>query len=101
MTTMLTSVMTYQVIPTGPETCRLDLRIRGLPGSKVADRGAFLRVQRDEDGVVCEEIQRMVRSPRFAVGPLAVEHELPIRQFQADVLSYLGQEPKRGASPLR
>ena len=89
MTTMETSVLTFQVIPTGPDTCRLDLRIRGEPGSNVDDVGAFLRVQRDEDGVACEEIQTAIRSARFAVGPLADEHERPIQQFQEDILSFL------------
>jgi phenylpropionate dioxygenase-like ring-hydroxylating dioxygenase large terminal subunit len=89
MTTMETSVMTYQVIPTGPETCRLDLRIRGQRGSEVADRDAFLKVQRDEDGTVCEQIQEAIRSPRFAVGPLAAEYEQPILRFQEEVLALL------------
>jgi choline monooxygenase len=86
MTTMQTSVMTYQVIPTGPDTCRLDLRIRGQRGSTVEDRNAFLKVQRDEDGTVCEEIQHVIRSPGFSVGRLAMEYELPIQQFQQTVL---------------
>ena len=89
MTTMETTVMTYQVIPAGPETCALDMRIRGVPGSTVTDRSPFLRVQRDEDGVVCEEIQQVIHSARFSVGDIAVEHELPIRQFQQNVLSFV------------
>jgi choline monooxygenase len=89
MTTMQTSVATFQVIPTGPDTCRLDLRIRGERGSKLADRAAFLRVQRDEDGGACEEIQQVIRSPHFGVGAIAAEHELPIQQFQQDVLSFV------------
>jgi choline monooxygenase len=87
MTTMETSVVTYQVIPTGAETCRLDLRIRGQRGSRVADRNAFLKVQRDEDGTACEEIQAVIRSPRWSAGRLAMEHELPIQQFQQAVLA--------------
>jgi hypothetical protein len=89
MTTMETSVATFQVIPTGPETCRLDLRIRGERGSKVEDRDAFLKVQRDEDGTACEEIQAVIRSRRFAVGPLAAEYERPIQLFQQAVLALL------------
>jgi phenylpropionate dioxygenase-like ring-hydroxylating dioxygenase large terminal subunit len=81
MTAMDTSVLTFQVIPTGPETCRLDLRVRGEPGSEMEDPGSFLRVQRDEDGLACEEIQQAIRSAHFDVGPLAVEHELPIQRF--------------------
>ena len=90
MTTMCTSVVTYQVVPTGPETCYLDLRVRGEAGSAVEDRSAFLRVQRDEDGGACEEIQRGVRSPWFSVGPIAQVHELPIQRFHEHLLAHLG-----------
>ena len=44
-------------------------------------------MQRDEDGTACEEIQEVIRSPRFSVGPLAREHELPIQQFHEAVLA--------------
>jgi phenylpropionate dioxygenase-like ring-hydroxylating dioxygenase large terminal subunit len=89
MTTMETSVATFQVVPTGPETCRLDLRIRAQRGSVLRDRNAFLRVQRDEDGGACEEVQRAVRSPRFGVGSLATEQELPIQLFHEHLLALL------------
>lgn len=90
MTTMETSVATFQVVPTGPETCRLDLRIRGEPGSALLDRSAFLRVQRDEDGAACEQVQRAVRSGSAAVGPMAADLELPVRRFQAHLLDLMG-----------
>jgi phenylpropionate dioxygenase-like ring-hydroxylating dioxygenase large terminal subunit len=83
------SVTTYQVIPTGPETCRLDLRVRGEPGSELQDRSDILKVLRDEDGFACEQMQEVVHSPRFEVGPIAFEHELPIHQFHRDVLSFV------------
>jgi Rieske 2Fe-2S family protein len=89
MTTMETSVATFLVVPTGPETCRLDLRLRGQRGSKLADHDTFLRVQRDEDGIACEEVQRAIRSPAFSVGPLARDHELPIRRFRERLLTRL------------
>jgi len=90
MTTMETTVTTYQVVPTGPETCRLDIRVRGLPGSVFADPAALLKILRDEDGGVCEQLQETVRSTRFEVGSWAADHELPIRLFHRDVLAHLG-----------
>jgi Rieske 2Fe-2S family protein len=98
MTTMETSVATFQVIPTGPETCSLDLRIRGQRGSVVTDRNAFLRVQKDEDGTACEAVQAAIRSPAYSVGPLAADHELPIQHFQEHILALL--ERSRRASTV-
>ena len=40
-----------------------------------------------EDGAACEQIQAALRSPAFAVGPLALEHELPITRFHESVLA--------------
>jgi Rieske 2Fe-2S family protein len=88
-TTSERSVMTYQVVPTGPESCYLDLRVLGEPGSVLADAAPILRVLRDEDGFACEQMQAVVRSSSFAVGPLSIRHELPIHQFHSDVLSFL------------
>lgn len=84
-------VNTYQVVPTGPETCRLDLRMRAAPGAVLTDevRAANAKVLYDEDGFACEQMQRVVRSPRFEVGPLATVHEQPIAQFHAHVLEAL------------
>jgi hypothetical protein len=48
-----------------------------------------LRVQRDEDGDVCERMQLAMHSPSFAVGPLALEHERPIADFHRNVLAHL------------
>lgn len=83
--------LTYQVVPTGPETSEIDIRLRAEPGSELAAEGLaqLLRVLRDEDGFAVEQIQRVVRSRRFQVGPLARHHEAPIADFQRDVVAHL------------
>jgi phenylpropionate dioxygenase-like ring-hydroxylating dioxygenase large terminal subunit len=83
--------MTYQVVPTGPETCELDIRILAEPGAALDDEGLtqLLRVLRDEDGGAVEQIQRVLRSPHFEVGPLASAHEAPIITFQRHILAAL------------
>lgn len=86
-----TQTMTYQIIPTGPETSEIDIRVRAEPGATLPAEGEaqLLRVLRDEDAFAVEQIQRVVRSPRFEVGPLASAHEAPIVAFQRDVLAHL------------
>ena len=87
-----TQTMTYQVVPTGPESCELDIRVRAEAGAELPPEGLqqLLQVLRDEDGFAVEQIQRVIRSPRFEVGPLASTHEAPITAFQRDVLAHLG-----------
>ncbi len=79
-------------IPTGPASCELDIRVRAEPGAVLPPEGLqqLLQVLRDEDGFAVEQIQRVIRSPRFEVGPLASTHEAPITAFQRDVLAHLG-----------
>jgi phenylpropionate dioxygenase-like ring-hydroxylating dioxygenase large terminal subunit len=90
MSTSETTVITYQVVPTGPDSCELDIRVQGMPGSVLeAPERDILKVLRDEDGFACEQMQAVIRSPRFGVGPLAVHHERPIHDFHADVLGAL------------
>lgn len=91
MTTSSTTVNTYQVLPTGPTTCVLDLRIRARRGG-VLDDGLAAQVRRilvDEDGFACEQLQRNLASPWFQVGPLAQRHERPIMDFHRHVLEHL------------
>jgi choline monooxygenase len=86
-----TQWMTYQVLPTGPESSVLDIRVLAEPGATLDDGGVdlLLRVLRDEDGGAVEQIQRVLRSPHFAVGPLATAHEAPITTFQRHILELL------------
>lgn len=91
ITTSATMVNTYQVVPTGPTTCALDLRMRAMPGG-VLDDDLLAQVSRilvGEDGVACEQLQRNVASPWFRVGPLARRHERPITDFHRHVLEAL------------
>lgn len=85
-------VNTYQVVPTGPETCELDLRVFALPGGVLNDdsRSQLHAVLVAEDGGACERMQEAVHSPRFAVGPLAQEFERPIATFHESVMTFLG-----------
>jgi phenylpropionate dioxygenase-like ring-hydroxylating dioxygenase large terminal subunit len=84
-------VQTYAVVPTGPETCELDIRSYGHASTVVTEqtRNDGLLILRDEDGTACEQMQVAMRSPRFEVGPLAVDHERPISDFHRNVLSFL------------
>lgn len=84
-------VTTYQVIPTGPESCRLDLRMRARSGTELPPsvRAGNRRILYEEDGFACEQMQQVVRSPRFAVGPLAAVHERPIMEFHQNLLRFL------------
>jgi phenylpropionate dioxygenase-like ring-hydroxylating dioxygenase large terminal subunit len=86
------AVLCFVMEPTGPETSELDMRIYGMPGSTVSDETwALLElIVIDEDARACEQMQRAIHSPRFAVGPLAVDHERPIEEFQANLLALLG-----------
>ena len=91
MTTSSTTVNTYQVIPTGPTTCELDLRIRAMPGGVLDDalRAQVHAILVGEDGWACEQLQRTIASPWFGVGPLAQRHERPVMLFQHHVLEAL------------
>lgn len=84
--------ITYQVVPTGPETSELDIRVLGEAGSELdaESEAVLLSVLRDEDGFAVEQIQRVLRSPKFHVGPLASAHELPITRFHHLLLERLG-----------
>ena len=87
-----TLYMTYQVVPTGPTTSALDIRVRAEPGATMDDEalGETMKVLIEEDGFAVEQIQRTIRSQRFQVGPLAETHERPITNFHSDILGFLG-----------
>jgi phenylpropionate dioxygenase-like ring-hydroxylating dioxygenase large terminal subunit len=87
-----TFFITYQCIPRGPEHTTIDLRVRAEPGDD-HDVDAFIEmtavVLDAEDGAACEHMQAAVRSPAFAVGPLAGGLELPITRFHGYLLEEL------------
>jgi phenylpropionate dioxygenase-like ring-hydroxylating dioxygenase large terminal subunit len=79
--------MTYQCIPHGPDRTTIDVRVRAERGGDPVESIAMSKlILQDEDGAACEAMQAAVRSPWFAVGPLAREHELPITRFHRHVL---------------
>ena len=92
MSSSETLYMTYQVVPTGPTTSRLDIRVRAEPGSVLDDAGLaeLCTVLVTEDATAVERIQDVIQSQRFEVGPLAVEHERPITEFHEAILRRLG-----------
>ncbi len=90
MATAAEFFVTYAVFPVTPERSRIELRIRAEAG---ADPDALVAAARsfiDEDVNACEQVQRVMGSSAFAVGPLAVEHEAPITVFQRHLLTELG-----------
>jgi Rieske 2Fe-2S family protein len=82
--------MTYVARPTGPESMVVDVRIRAEADADVdairAGVEAFVR----EDIAACEGIQRAIRSSRYRVGPMAVDHERPITIFQTAIAGIVG-----------
>jgi Rieske 2Fe-2S family protein len=86
---------TYAIHPISPTRSWIDMRVRAEAD---ADGPALLQAVRafvDEDVVACERVQACMRSSRFAVGPLALDHELSIEQFHEQLLSQLGQSTPR------
>jgi phenylpropionate dioxygenase-like ring-hydroxylating dioxygenase large terminal subunit len=90
--TVPTGFSTYQVVPTGPETCELDFRLFGLPGSDITDEALAynMMILVDEDGGACEQMQASIHSPHFQVGPLATDFERPIAHFHEGVIRFMG-----------
>ena len=86
------AVHTYQIVPTGPETCYIDLRVFALPGTTMNEIGlaGTELVLYTEDGGACEKMQAAIRSPRFSVGPLALEFEQSIADFHERLISFVG-----------
>ncbi|MCI0634807.1 MAG: Rieske 2Fe-2S domain-containing protein, partial [Actinobacteria bacterium] len=84
-------VRTYQVIPTGPETCLLEVRYFAAPGSSLDDDviEQTMTIPRHEDGAACERLQTAVRSRGFRPGALAIEHERAIADFHGNLLALL------------
>jgi len=83
--------ITYQITPITPAESRVDLRVRAEPGSDATALVDAARSFIDEDILACERIQVAMASDRFAVGPLALDHERPIEEFQRHLLGRLGE----------
>jgi Rieske 2Fe-2S family protein len=97
--------MSYAVVPTGPATSTVQIRVRAEPGADGASLLAAARSFVDEDVAACERIQSAMASPWFAVGPLAREHEEPIATFHRHLLDAMGGPPpgptSRPPAPVR
>jgi phenylpropionate dioxygenase-like ring-hydroxylating dioxygenase large terminal subunit len=72
---------TYDARPLAPDRTALTLRVRSTPDADADQLVASIRSFLAEDVVVCEGLQAAAGSPAFAVGPLARDHEAPIRRF--------------------
>jgi choline monooxygenase len=81
---------TYVAEPVAPDRTVVDLRIRAEEGADATALVGALRSFISEDVAACEAVQAAVSSPSFGVGPLAVDHELPITRFHRSVLDALG-----------
>ena len=80
---------TYVAQPTSPDEMVVDLRVRAEPDADSAALLGALESFIREDIEACEGVQAAVRSPAFAVGPLARDHERPITEFHEHVLADL------------
>jgi Rieske 2Fe-2S family protein len=81
--------MSYAVVPESAERSHVEIRIRAEAG---ADGDALVAAARsfiEEDINACERIQAALRSPWFAVGPLAQGHEAPITAFHQNLFEFL------------
>ncbi|CAN5792788.1 aromatic ring-hydroxylating dioxygenase subunit alpha [soil metagenome] len=80
----------YAVIPVAPDRSRIELRIRAHPDADGELLAKGVRSFLDEDVQACEQIQVVLGSARFEVGPLARRHEAPIVAFHDHLLAVLG-----------
>ena len=80
---------TSVAVPVSAERTRLGLRIRAEPGAGGGLLTKALRSVLEEDVAAGEAVQHATRSPAFAVGPLARDHEAPIVGFHRSILARL------------
>jgi Rieske 2Fe-2S family protein len=83
--------ITYACRPVAPDRSVIDLRVRSTPSADVEVLLAGAKSFIDEDITACEGVQRAVRSNRFRVGPMAVDHERPITLFHRHLRAALGE----------
>jgi hypothetical protein len=90
MATTAEFFVTYAVVPLNPSRSRIELRVRGEAGANPESLLAAARSFIDEDILACEQVQRVIGSARFEVGPLARGHEASITSFHHHLLDALG-----------
>lgn len=87
--------MTFTVVrPLAADHCVFESLHFCEPGATFTGSGEALRKRvigsvMDEDLTACEGMQALMRSSRFAVGPLARRHEAPIMALHEALLDYL------------
>jgi Rieske 2Fe-2S family protein len=74
---------TYDARPLGPDRTALTLRVRAGADADGESLVGSIRSFLAEDIEGCQRLQEAAASPWFEVGPLAKDHEAPIRQFHA------------------
>lgn len=88
--------LVYVARPISPTRTRIELRLRGDRAMAESAEGAAAAMAAAESFILediagCEGVQAAIRSTRFQVGPLAVDHERPIMLFQEHLLEAMGR----------
>jgi hypothetical protein len=81
---------TYDAAPLAPDRTRLTLRVRAEHGADAEMLVDSIRSFLAEDIDACRRMQEAAHSPRFGLGPLARDHEEPVRRFHAALLREIG-----------
>jgi len=82
--------MLADLLPLSPERTQMNISFFGMPGGDVeATIEAFNYVTKEEDAVIITRIQQVLRSSRFAVGPIAHTYENAISCFHDHYLSLM------------
>ena len=74
---------TYDAVPIAPNETRLTLRIRAVKDADATEIMTSIDSFLSEDLFVGERLQRACTAPAFSLGPLAVDHEAPVRHLHA------------------
>lgn len=72
---------TYDAEPVAPDRTQITLRIRSRPGEDGVELVHLVEQFLSEDIGACEQLQVGARSPAFAIGALAKDHEAPLGLF--------------------
>ena len=82
------------LVPLTPEKTQMNISLLGIPGGDAdAFMESFNQVTKDEDAVIIKTIQQVVRSSRFAVGPIAHTYENAISCFHEHYLNLIDGPP--------
>jgi len=90
--------MLGQVVPVDATRFRLRLRVFAVEGSNGPAFEDIVNVVMFEDYAATEAIQRALRAPSFAVGPIATDYEREIARFHRHYLEFV-TPPTSEATP--